>query len=245
MEFDDTFTVQAPLEDVWSALLDVERVTPCMPGAQVLEQLGDDTYAIAVAVKVGPITMRYRGELQIVERDAGEHRAVMRARAREARGQGTAAATIETRLTSENGATAGTIHTDLQMSGRAAAMGRGVIQDVAARLTRTFSDNLAAMLTSEPEAKEAPAAGAEPAREEAAPTAGAGAGGAATGERVDGAPPPPSGDRQPTPEPLQAGGLAADVVATKLRDPLVLAAAGGGLALLFGLLGYLLGRSRG
>lgn len=216
MEFDDGFTVQAPIEDVWSALLDVERVAPCMPGAQVLDRLGDDAYAVAVAVRVGPITMRYRGELQIVERDAGEHRAVMRARAREARGQGTAAATIETRLTADGGATAGTIHTDLQMSGRAAAMGRGVIQDVAARLTRTFSDNLAAMLTGEPEAAEEPPA--EERTEEPA---------------------------QAAPEPLQAGGLAADVVATKLRDPLVLGAAAGGLALLFGLLGYLIGRSRG
>lgn len=217
MEFDDGFTVQAPIEDVWSALLDVERVAPCMPGAQVLDRLGDDAYAVAVTVKVGPITMRYRGELQIVERDAGEHRAVMRARAREARGQGTAAATIETRLTSADGATEGTIHTDLQMSGRAAAMGRGVIQDVAARLTRTFSDNLAAMLTSEPEPAQEPPPAEERAEEPA----------------------------QPAPEPLQAGGLAADVVATKLRDPLVLGAAAGGLALLFGLLGYLLGRSRG
>lgn len=253
MEFDDAFAVRAPIEEVWAALLDVERVAPCMPGAQVLDQIGDDAYAVAIRVKVGPITMRYRGEVEIAERDAGLHRALLRARAREARGQGTANATIEMRLAEDGGdTTAGALHTDLQMSGRAAAMGRGVIQDVAARLVATFATNLAAMLETEPAepaAHAAPATQAKPDEPDAQaeppasaePTAPAASAGPAAGPSPP-RPPPPT----PTPDALPLGDLAAGVVAGRLRDPRALAGTVGAIAAVFLLLGWLLGRrSRG
>ena len=99
MKFENTFDVKAPIDEVYEAMLDVERVAPCVPGAQVLEQASDDSYKVSIKVKLGPIQMTYRGDVEIVERDEAGHRAVMRARAREARGQGTADATVEMTLT--------------------------------------------------------------------------------------------------------------------------------------------------
>jgi carbon monoxide dehydrogenase subunit G len=237
MEFDDAFAVRAPIEEVWAALLDVERVAPCMPGAEVLERVGDDAYAVAIRVKVGPIAMRYRGEVEIAERDAGLHRALLRARAREARGQGTAAATIEMRLAADGGdTTAGALHTDLQMSGRAAAMGRGIIQDVAARLVATFAANLATMLEAEPATTGEPRAESPEPVEPAAPPR---------------PPPPAAGAPPPRPAPapqladadaLPLGDLAASVVAGRLRDPRALAAAVAAIAVASLVLGWLLGR---
>jgi uncharacterized protein len=146
MNFDNTFTVAAPIDEVWKAMLDVERVAPCVPGAQVLEQTGDNAYKVAIKVKLGPVSMTYSGDVEIVEQDDVARRAVMSAKAKESRGQGTADATVEMRLSQENGATQGAIHTDVAISGRAAAMGQGIISDVSARLIDTFAGNLAQML---------------------------------------------------------------------------------------------------
>src|ERR671924_1884530 len=92
MRFENQFDVDAPIERVWETVLDVERVAPTVPGTQVLERTGDDAYKVAIRVKVGPISMTYRGEVEITERDEAAHRAVMKARAKESRGKGTAAA---------------------------------------------------------------------------------------------------------------------------------------------------------
>jgi carbon monoxide dehydrogenase subunit G len=158
MKFENDFTVQAPIDEVWTTLLDVERVAPCMPGAEVLERTGDNAYKVGIRVKVGPISMLYRGQVEITERDDAAHRAMMRAKAREARGQGTADAHVEMTLTEESGGTHAQLETNLQLSGRAAAMGRGVIGDVAEKLIETFAGNLAGMLAGPaPEAEPAPA----------------------------------------------------------------------------------------
>jgi len=146
MEFENTFVVGAPVDEVWELLMDVERVAPCMPGAQVLEQTGDDAYKVAVKVKLGPMTMNYKGDVEILDRDAAAHHATMRAKAKEARGQGTASANIRMALREEDHGTQASILTEMQMSGKAAAMGQGVIQDVAAALTDTFARNLAALV---------------------------------------------------------------------------------------------------
>jgi len=146
MEFENTFVVDAPLDDVWDLLMDVERVAPCMPGAQVLEQTGADAYKVAVKIKLGPMTMNYKGDVEILERDAAMHRATMHAKAKEARGQGTASANVRMALHEQGPATQASIVTEMQMSGKAAAMGQGVIQDVAATLTDTFAHNLAALV---------------------------------------------------------------------------------------------------
>ena len=75
MDFTNDFDVEAPLDRVWTAMLDVEQVAPCVPGAQILEQTGDDAYKVGIKVKLGPITMQYRGDMEIVERDDAAHRA--------------------------------------------------------------------------------------------------------------------------------------------------------------------------
>src|SRR5215208_7102734 len=147
MEFENNFDGPAPIDGVYAALLGVQRVAPCVPGAEVLEQTGDDAYKVAIKVKVGPMSMTYTGDVEIVEKDEATHRAVMRAKAREARGQGTVNSNVVMTLTG----------TDGQLSGRVASMGRGIIQDVSARIVDQFSENLAAMLSG-PAAEPAPAA---------------------------------------------------------------------------------------
>jgi carbon monoxide dehydrogenase subunit G len=195
MEFENTFVVDAPVEKVWDLLLDVERIAPCMPGAQVLEQTADDAYKVAVKVKLGPMTMNYKGDVEIVDKDAAAHSATMRAKAKEARGQGTASANIRMALEPQDARTQASILTEMQMSGKAAAMGQGVIKDVAATLTDTFAQNLAALV-------EAPAVAAAP---------------------EGGAPPPPPPPPSREPASLDAGQIAASVAANRLRDPRTLA----------------------
>src|SRR3954454_15471456 len=138
-------------------MLDVERLAPCVPGAEVLDQVSDDSYKVGIKIRIGPIVQQYRGEMEIVEHDESTHRAVMRARAREMRGQGRAEASMELRLTEEGQTTHGDMATDVSLSGPAAAMGRGIIQDVSSRIVEDFSKNLAAMLAGGPAAPTAEA----------------------------------------------------------------------------------------
>ncbi len=179
MKFENTFTVPAPVDETWTTLLDLERVAPCMPGAEVLEQTGDNAYKVGIKVKVGPISMTYRGQVEITDRDDPDHRATMRVKAREARGQGTADATVRMSLDPFADGSQAKMETDLQLSGRAASMGRGVIGDVAEKLIETFAGNLAEMLarggaTVETAAlAEAAAAAEAPATPAAAPVDGA------------------------------------------------------------------------
>jgi uncharacterized protein len=180
MRFENSFDVDAPIDEVWNTLLDVERVAPTVPGAQVLEQTGEDAFKVAIKIKVGPMSMTYRGEVEIVERDAAAHRAVMKARAKESRGQGTANADVTMVLSGANGRTAATVTTDVALTGKVATMGQGVLQDVSGRLVQTFAQNLAAMLEGAGEPAPAAAAG-EPAPE--ALDLGA-LGGAAVAERL-------------------------------------------------------------
>jgi uncharacterized protein len=199
MRFENNFDVGAPIDAVWEALLDVERVAPTVPGAQVLERVGDDAYKVAIKVKVGPMSMTYSGEVEITERDEAAHRAVMKARAKESRGQGTADADVTMVLAGRNGGTSATVTTDVQLSGKAATMGQGVLQDVSRRLVDTFAANLSTMLEGGAPAREA---AEKPASEPAAPAA-------------------------PAPEPesaLDLGSIGGAVVAQRLKDPRVVGA---------------------
>lgn len=146
MELDNTFAVTAPIERVWTTLMDVDQVSRCVPGAQVLSQLSEDAYQVAMRVKLGPVTMQYRGQVDVLERDEVGHRAVMRGKAKESRGQGTADANVEMRLTQDGEQTRGTVHADVRLSGRAAAMGQSVIGTVADQMLAQFAHNLEAML---------------------------------------------------------------------------------------------------
>jgi uncharacterized protein len=159
MEFENRFTVKAPIAEVWDLLIDVERAAPCMPGAKVLERVGDDEYVVGMRVKVGPIAMEYKGNVQILEKDPVAHRAVMSGSGREVRGQGAAEAKAEMLLTEEAGETVATIKTDVKLSGRIASMGQGVIVDVTKRMVDTFSANLAAQLAAPPPTEAAASAG--------------------------------------------------------------------------------------
>lgn len=165
MEFQNEFDVKAPIDQVWDTVLDVERVAPCVPGAEVLERTGEDAYKVGIKVRVGPVSMQYRGEVEITDRDPSTHTATMTARAREARGQGTANANVKMSLSGNTDSTHGSIATEVQLSGRAAAMGQGVIRDVSAKIVDQFAANLAAMLggggEGEPPVAAAPAPGAE------------------------------------------------------------------------------------
>src|SRR6185436_17666622 len=220
MKFENTFEVEAPIDEVYATLLDVERVAPCVPGAEVIEKSGDDAYTIAIKVRVGPISMTYRGNVEIVERDDANHRAVMHARARETRGQGTADARVDLSLVEDGSKTKGTMVADVQLAGRAAAMGRGVIQDVSAKIVSTFSSNLEAMLRGQgaeaeepapaaaaatadaPATTDAPAAETAPAGDVAGTTAaatGAEAGGGPEAAPATAPPPPDTAAAPPTP----------------------------------------------
>src|SRR3954469_21138343 len=120
MEFENRFEVDAPIDEVFKTMLDLERVAPCVPGAKVVEKTSDSAYKVEIKVKLGPVQMTYKGDVEVAEADESAHRALMRISAREARGQGTAKATTELTLTEDGATTKGTIHADVSLSGRAA-----------------------------------------------------------------------------------------------------------------------------
>jgi uncharacterized protein len=141
MELTNEFTVAVPVEQAWAVLTDVERIAPCMPGAQLQEVDGDE-YRGVVKVKVGPVTAEYRGKAMFLERDPERRRAVLRAEGRETRGQGNASATISANLAPSGEGTTVTVVTDLSITGRVAQFGRGVLADVSNKLLGQFVDCL-------------------------------------------------------------------------------------------------------
>ena len=142
MKLENEFTVEVPVEDVWEVLLDLERVTPCLPGAALTEESGNE-YKGEMKVRLGPVSQEYEGTVKIEEADESEHRAVLKANGKDARGQGTASATITSTLQDEgNGSTKVRVETDMQLTGRAAQFGRGVQQDVAEKLLNRFAECL-------------------------------------------------------------------------------------------------------
>jgi carbon monoxide dehydrogenase subunit G len=168
MELQNEFTVPAPVSEVWKTLLDVERIAPCLPGATVDRHEGDEV-AGRVNVKVGPITASYAGTARFVTKDESEHRFVLQASGRETRGSGSAAATVEARMSEQESGTHVTVGTSLQVSGKQAQFGRGVMAEVAGKLTDQFAACLGQRLR-EP----APADGHAPAQAPARPAAQAG-----------------------------------------------------------------------
>jgi len=137
------FTVSVPVERAWEVLTDVQRIAPCMPGAELTGVEGD-TYHGLVKVKVGPISAQYKGTASFAERDEASHRVVLKASGRDARGQGNAAATVTAQMTPAEDGTVVSIVTDLSISGRVAQFGRGVMGDVSAKLLEQFVRNLEA-----------------------------------------------------------------------------------------------------
>ncbi|MFB1294693.1 SRPBCC family protein [Mycobacterium sp. pW049] len=145
MELNNEFRVAVPASKVWDVFTDVKRVAPCLPGATLLSVEGD-TFNGAVKVKVGPITVSYKGVATYKEKDAAGQRIVLRAEGKETRGNGTAAATVTAQLKDEGGSTHVDITTDLAISGKAAQFGRGVLADVSGNLIAQFARSLEAEL---------------------------------------------------------------------------------------------------
>ena len=146
MELTNTFRVAVPVDEAWTLLTDLERIAPCMPGAQLTEIEGDE-YRGVVKVKVGPITAQYKGAAHFVDRDDTAHRAVLRAEGRETRGQGQAAATITAQLVPDGDGTEVSVLTDLVVTGKVAQFGRGVLADVSSKLLGQFAASLEAEMT--------------------------------------------------------------------------------------------------
>ncbi len=143
MKLNNEFTVDVPVEDVWNVLLDLERITPCLPGASLTEETGEREYDGAMKVKLGPVTQQYKGTVKIQEADESAHRAVLRADGKDARGQGTASATIVSTLHDEgDGSTRVSVETDMQITGRAAQFGQGIQQQVSEKLLGRFAECL-------------------------------------------------------------------------------------------------------
>lgn len=157
MDLQNSFVVPAGIDQAWATLMDVERLAPCLPGATLESYEGDDATG-KVKVKVGPVQMTYTGKVHFVERDEATHRMVMDASGREARGSGTAAATATATLHDEGGdRTRVDVVTDLTITGKAAQFGRGVLQDVAAKIVGQFADNLAALMAADAVSEQPPA----------------------------------------------------------------------------------------
>ncbi len=156
MELEHSFTVPVPEERAWDVLLDVERVAPCMPGAS-LDSVDGDEIKGRIKVKVGPIAMTYAGTARFTERDPQAHVIVLEASGKETRGAGTASATVRSVLEGQGAQTHVTVHTTLNVTGRPAQFGRGVMAEVGGKLIGIFASNLADMLSAEPASPAAPA----------------------------------------------------------------------------------------
>jgi uncharacterized protein len=151
VKLEQSFEVRAPIDQVWETLIDIERVAPCLPGAEVTEAGEDGTYRGSFSVKLGPTTAAYRGELRMEETDASAHRAVMRANGQDKRGQGSAKATVVSSMEQSGDVTRVQVETDFTITGKLARFGRGgMIQDISNRLLREFAECLQKRIEAEP-----------------------------------------------------------------------------------------------
>ena len=159
MELVNDFTVNVPVDEAWVTLTDVERIAPCLPGAQ-LQEVEGNTYRGVVKVKVGPILANFKGQAEFVERDVVNHRAVLKADGRDTGGKGNAAALITAQLTSKGDSTTHVqVTTDLTITGKVAQFGRGAMTDISNKLLGQFVENLETTVLGQPSAA-APAVGA-------------------------------------------------------------------------------------
>jgi carbon monoxide dehydrogenase subunit G len=215
MKLENEFTVPASIDQAWAVLLDVPRVAPCLPGATVEDGQGEDgAYKGQMKIKIGPITASYKGTVKIQETDETAHRVAMRAQAKDARGQGTAAATITSTMEEVPEGTKVSVVTDMRVTGPAAQFGRGVMQDVSAKMMGRFAECLAGLMEE----------GEAPAPEEAVAAAGAPAPAGEKPEPPTPAPPPAPPTR-PTAEVLDLGEASREAVIKRVA-PIVVAGLG-------------------
>jgi uncharacterized protein len=164
MRIENAFDVPAPLGEAWALLNDVPAVVPCMPGAELIELAGEDAWKAKLHVKLGPIALQFLADVTREQVDEAAHRAVLAVKAREAKGRGSAEATIESSLAAAGEGTHVALVTELALRGAVAQYGRGVVADVATRLTAQFAACIAEKLGSAPSAPaaQAPSAPAAP-----------------------------------------------------------------------------------
>ena len=139
VELDHSFSIGKPIDEAWEAILDLERLVPCVEGGKVLERTGPESVRAEIKVKMGAMSMTFTGTVEVIEQDAAEHRAVMQVKSKEAGGQGYANADVTFAL-SDGG---GTVHTAAQITGKAASMGEGVVVSVLDALIKDFTGKLA------------------------------------------------------------------------------------------------------
>ena len=148
MEMDHSFTVPVPPERAWDVLLDVEKIAPCMPGATV-DEFDGEVVTGRIKVKVGPVSLTYRGTAKFTERDPDARVILLEASGKETRGAGTASATVRATLEPESGGdgTTASMHTTMNVTGRPAQFGRGVMVEVGSKLVEQFAQNLRQLIT--------------------------------------------------------------------------------------------------
>ena len=150
MDLNHEFTVNVPVAEAWAILTDLERIAPCLPGAQLTEIEGD-TYRGQVKIKVGPILAQFKGQASFVSRDDVAHKASLKGEGRDTTGKGNASAIITAELTSVTPtSTKCAVHTELSISGKVAQFGRGALADVSDKLLAQFSENLNQLISAAP-----------------------------------------------------------------------------------------------
>ena len=216
VQLENSFTVAIPVARAWEVLLDIERIAPCMPGA-ALDIVDGDDFSGRVKVKLGPITLTYQGNASFVEKDESARRAVIKARGKDQRGNGTASATVTAQLTDVAGATRVDVLTDLDITGRPAQFGRGVMVDVGNKLIGQFADRLATQLSEEThQPQQSPGVPGDGRRAAGGETSAAGGPGRAAGQAASVGPHPIATEE---PEPIDLAALAGGSVAARLVAP--------------------------
>lgn len=206
MEFDNSFDVPVPVDEAWDLMMDIERIAPCVPGAELTEVVDDKTYKGKISVKLGPVALTFNGQTTFEQLDPANHAAKLKAQGTDAKGRGGAHANVDFHMEPSDIGTKILVHTNLQLSGAVAQYGRGVgmVADLAQQIISQFADNLeknviardqalagdAATVEAAPDAETVP--GADPAPASAQPAA----------------PPPPP----PQAAPVQVGGMGLKVV---------------------------------
>ena len=198
MEMDHSFTVPVPPDRAWDVLLDVERIAPCMPGASV-DEFDGEVVTGRIKVKVGPVSLTYRGTAKFTERDPDAKVIVLEASGKETRGAGTASATVRATLEPESGgeATKATMHTTMNVTGRQAQFGRGVMVEVGGKLVEQFAQNLRQLITDDSAGGGGAAAAEAGAAEASAATDGSASADQATTATQDGPGQHPAVARRP------------------------------------------------
>ena len=144
MEFDNAFEVPVPVDEAWSILMDIERIAPCVPGAELTEVVDENTYKGKISVKLGPVALTFNGQTTFEEKDEASHSAKLKAQGTDAKGRGGAHANVDFGMEPSDNGTKVIIHTNLQLSGAVAQYGRGVgmISDLAQQIIGQFAANL-------------------------------------------------------------------------------------------------------